>query len=209
MQEPLDLLYKILVVGDICVGKTSIIKKYTHNIFMENYKATVGVDFALKVLGLEDSTKVKLQFWDIAGQERFNSLSRVYYKDAVAAFVVFDITRELTYTDGATKWKKDIDDKVRFPDTEEPLPVILLANKIDCGDNSELSEKIFDTIENFCRENNFITWYKTSAKTGEGITEAINEMTQIILSKTNRKQVTHIPNGFKLNSVESKTSNCC
>jgi hypothetical protein len=105
-----EYLYKVLVVGDIGTGKTSIIKRFVHNIFSTNYKSTIGVDFALKVIRWDEKTEVRLQLWDIAGQERFGNMTRVYYKEAVGAFIVFDVTRVGTF-EAVAKWKSDIDQK--------------------------------------------------------------------------------------------------
>ena len=80
------------------------------------------------MLTLDDNIVVRLQLWDIAGQERFGSMTRVYYKEAVGALLVFDVTRLSTF-DAVSKWKADLDDKVRLPDGE-PIPVVLLANKV-------------------------------------------------------------------------------
>nr|XP_053633154.1 uncharacterized protein LOC128689093 [Cherax quadricarinatus] len=104
-------LYKILVIGELGTGKTSIIKRYVHQFFSQHYRATIGVDFALKVLNWDSNTVIRLQLWDIAGQERFGNMTRVYYKEAVGAFVVFDVTRAQTF-DAVTKWKTDLDTKV-------------------------------------------------------------------------------------------------
>ncbi|KAG0009981.1 rab32, member RAS oncoprotein, partial [Podila clonocystis] len=125
-----EYLYKILVIGDLGTGKTSIIKRYVHNIFSMNYKSTIGVDFALKVIQWSPDTVVRLQLWDIAGQERFGNMTRVYYKEAVAALVVYDVTRPKTF-EAVTKWKADLDSKVSLPQAwgGGPIPVVLLANK--------------------------------------------------------------------------------
>lgn len=88
----------------------------------------IGVDFALKVLRWDPDTVVRLQLWDIAGQERFGSMTRVYYKEAVGAFVVFDVTRSATL-EAVPKWKADLDAKVALPDGR-PIPTVLLANKV-------------------------------------------------------------------------------
>merc|ERR1711879_18174 len=125
-----EYLYKVLVVGDIGTGKTSIIKRYVHNIFSMHYKSTIGVDFALKVINWDPKTIVRLQLWDIAGQERFGNMTRVYYKEAVGAFVVFDVTRVNTF-EAVQKWKNDIDNKVTLPPDDRPIPVVLLANKCE------------------------------------------------------------------------------
>lgn len=153
--------YKVLVVGDIGTGKTSIIKRSVHDLFSINYKATIGVDFAVKKM-----KDANLQLVDIAGQERFGNMTRVYYQDAVAAFVVCDITRNSTL-EGAIKWKQDLDTKIS-------IPVILLVNKIDLVD--ELPD--FDELVKKC---NFVSWIGVSAKDTTGIELAMNE----ILSKIN------------------------
>jgi Ras-related protein Rab-32 len=110
-----EYLFKVLVVGDIGTGKTSIIKRYVHSIFSNHYKATIGVDFALKMINLDNETVVRLQLWDIAGQERFGNMTRVYYKEALGALIVFDVTRVSTF-EAVQKWKNDIDSKVLGPD---------------------------------------------------------------------------------------------
>jgi len=127
--EVTEYLFKVLVVGDIGTGKTSIIKRFVHNIFSMHYKSTIGVDFALKVINWDAKTIVRLQLWDIAGQERFGNMTRVYYKEAVGAMVVFDVTRVTTF-EAVSKWKNDIDQKV-FINEDQPIPVVLLANKCD------------------------------------------------------------------------------
>lgn len=66
-------LFKVLVIGDLGVGKTSIIKRYVHQIFSQHYRATIGVDFALKVLNWDNHTVIRLQLWDIAGETGFNA----------------------------------------------------------------------------------------------------------------------------------------
>lgn len=161
-------LYPWMFSGELGTGKTSFIKRYVHQFFSQNYRATIGVDFALKVLNWDQSTIIRLQLWDIAGQERwvrrlsrqlwidfidffihrFGNMTRVYYKEAVGAFIVwvlidlkpfehkfneilcfsFDVTRSATF-DAVLKWKQDLDSKVSLPDGSQ-IPCILLANKV-------------------------------------------------------------------------------
>jgi len=177
-----ELMYKILVVGDIGTGKTSFIKRYVHNIFSIYYKATIGVDFALKIVPWSDDLTVKLQLWDIAGQERFSNMTRVYFKEAVAAFIVFDVTR-VTTLECVKKWKTDIDNKVKLSDSEKSIPVILLANKIDLVEHDEYKycEKTKEEIDEFCKENGFASWFEISAKDNINIDQAGNAIVREIL----------------------------
>ncbi|CAH2225563.1 ras-related Rab-38 [Pelobates cultripes] len=161
-------LYKILVIGDLGVGKTSIIKRYVHQNFSPHYRATIGVDFALKVLSWDSDTVVRLQLWDIAGQERFGNMTRVYYREAVGAFIVFDVTRPATF-EAVTKWKEDLDSKLTLSNGT-PVSAVLLANKCDQGKDGLKNNGI--KLDQFCKEHGFVGWYETSAKENINIDEA-------------------------------------
>ena len=175
-----EFLFKVLVVGDIGVGKTSIIKRYVHNFFSGTYKSTIGVDFALKVLNWDSDTIIRLQLWDIAGQERFGNMTRVYYREAVGAMVVYDVTRPQTF-DAVQKWKTDIDNKVFLPDNN-PIPCVLLANKSDITPSKQI--KSDEEIEQYIQENNFAQHFKTSAKENKNIVEAARFLVQKIIEAT-------------------------
>ncbi|XP_023406390.1 ras-related protein Rab-32 isoform X1 [Loxodonta africana] len=157
--ETREHLFKVLVIGELGVGKTSIIKRYVHQLFSQHYRATIGVDFALKVLNWDSKTLVRLQLWDIAGQERFGNMTRVYYKEALGAFIVFDISRSSTF-EAVLKWKNDLDSKVHLPNGS-PIPAVLLANKCDQKKESGQSPPQMDQ---FCKEHGFSGWFETSAK---------------------------------------------
>lgn len=201
-------LFKIVVVGDMTVGKTSIIHRYVHGYFSENYKSTIGVDFALKIVNWDRETDVKLQLWDIAGQERFGNMTRIYYKEASGALIVFDLSRETTYKN-ILKWKEDIDEKVRLPN-DNKLPVMLLANKSDLERNCPL--KTDEDFEEFCKENEFEGWGLTSAKFGQGIDEVCNILIKKLVdtcpsqSKSREDLVDIIP---EPKPVIQKDTGCC
>lgn len=88
----------------------------------------IGVDFALKILNWDKQTKIRLQLWDVAGQERYGNMTRVYYKEAVGAFIVCDAARPETLIN-ALRWKDDVDMKLYLPDGQN-VPCVLLANKV-------------------------------------------------------------------------------
>lgn len=201
-QEPVEYLYKILVVGDIGTGKTSIIKRYVHDIFSNSYKSTIGVDFALKVINWDQHTIIRLQLWDIAGQERFGNMTRVYYKEAVGAMVVYDITRPPTF-EAVQKWKADIDSKVFLPD-ERPIPCVLLANKCDLPNQINKSA---EEMNAYCRDNGFAGWFEVSAKENKNIEQAARFLVEKILEnhlEMNKNQQQHEqrnPDAFTLDST--------
>lgn len=151
-----------------------IIKRYVHNTFSSTYKATIGVDYALKIISCEGNKTIHLQLWDIAGQERFSNMTRVYYKNAVAAIIVYDVTRPHTLQ-AVKKWKQDIDSKVSFKG--KPIPCFLFANKVD------LKEENVENIDEFCRQNSFDAWFLTSAKTNLNIDAAMNMLVDKLMMK--------------------------
>nr|XP_056709001.1 ras-related protein Rab-32 [Euleptes europaea] len=170
-------LFKVLVIGELGVGKTSVIKRYVHQLFSQHYRATIGVDFALKVLSWDPQTLVRLQLWDIAGQERFGNMTRVYYKEAVGALVVFDVTRGSTF-DAVSKWKHDLDSKVLLPNGS-PIPAVLLANKCDQKKDGGQNPS---SMDQFCKEGGFVGWFETSAKDNINIDEATRFLVENILA---------------------------
>ncbi|XP_060922124.1 ras-related protein Rab-38 [Limanda limanda] len=173
-----ERLLKVLVIGDLGVGKTSIIKRYVHQVFSQHYRATIGVDFALKVLNWDHKAVLRLQLWDIAGQERYGNMTRVYYREAVGALVVFDMTRLSTFQ-AVLKWKGDLDSKVAMGNGR-PVPAVLLANKSDQR-RQGLCPKL-PKLENFSREYGFVGWFETSAKDNSNIDAAITCLVKSIMS---------------------------
>jgi small GTP-binding protein len=174
---------KLLVVGQPAVGKTCVIWRYVNGTFTPHYKTTIGVDFGLKVIKWTSDKIVRLQFWDLSGQERFNSMSRVYFKEAVGAFVVFDVTQPKTL-EMAVHWKKDIDSKVKVGEDQKNIPVVLLANKIDLVSKS-YPQTHRRTLDQFCDQYGFIGWMPTSAKEGDHIEDAVRSLVDVIFRTNN------------------------
>ncbi|KAJ9597753.1 hypothetical protein L9F63_011361 [Diploptera punctata] len=174
---PDEKLFKVLIVGDPTVGKTSFVQRYVQNTFRKDYKGTVGVDFALKVVRTSENQTVKLQLWDIAGQERFTWMTRVYYKDSHGCIIMFDLGKDNSL-ENIIKWKNDVDSKCKAPDGS-PLPCILLANKCDLPDKQVTREE----LESFHKQHNFIGWTETSAKEGIMVNESMKFLMEIMLRR--------------------------
>lgn len=172
-----EVLFKVLIIGDPTVGKTSFVQRYVNNLYRKDYKMTIGVDFALKVIKWSDSQNIKLQLWDIAGQERFTSMTRVYYKDAHACVVMFDLTQRLTFQN-TVKWKKDLDAKCSLQDGS-PVPCLLLANKCDLTHR----EVYHAEIEEVCKEHDFIGWTEISVKEGMMIEDSMRFLIEEMMAK--------------------------
>ncbi|XP_046873440.1 ras-related protein Rab-38-like [Hypomesus transpacificus] len=204
MQSPRkEHLYKVLVIGDLGVGKTSIIKRYVHQTYSTNYRATIGVDFALKVLNW-DSETVRLQLWDIAGQERFGNMTRVYYREAMGAFIVFDVTRPTTF-EAVAKWKEDLDSKLMLANGQS-IATVLLANKCDQGRDVLTNNAI--KMDQFCKDHGFVGWFETSAKENVNINEAANFLVKHIMSTENDILKSVVPDTISPQLNSTKQVNC-
>lgn len=205
---PCELLHKVLVIGEGGTGKTCLIRRYVHGIFQATNKATIGVDFALKVLN-HNNRSITLQIWDIAGQERYGQMTRVYYQAAVGAMVVCDITRPETM-ELAIKWKQDLDSKVFIGSTGKTIPCVLLVNKCDLGQLHKSREE----MDAFCREHNFSGWFETSAKDDKNVGAAFNALvdnvlvatTDVPVEQTTQQQGTNLKKGQRAGRKEEKCS---
>ena len=161
-----ESLYKILILGDSTVGKTCFLTRYADNTFQENQMATLGVDYKLKNVKMEDGNIVKLQIWDTAGQDRFHSLTRNYFKGAHGIILLYDITTQSSF-DNVSKWIKQIKE-----DASEKVVIILIGNKIDLEHKRAIPTEEGEKIA----EDFGLIFFECSAKTGKNINEAFNEL---------------------------------
>jgi Ras-related protein Rab-6A len=151
--------FKVVLIGNEAVGKTSLILRYINHTFSENYIATLGVNFLTKDLAL-DGEDTRLIIWDIGGQETWKAKLPLYLKGADGAIIVFDLTRPLTFIaveDWLIKLKSI---------AGETIPFILVGNKNDLADLHKVKDK---DVKRFLKKHDHSFFYKSSAKTGENV----------------------------------------
>ena len=152
---------KIVLLGDVSVGKTSIASRYCKNSFNEHHINTIGGAYQQQKVILNNGSMVKLHIWDTSGQERFRAMTNLYYRDAQVAILTYDIKSESSFT-SIEFWIQELKYKVE----NENMILCLVGNKCDVSqDERKVSANKGKT---FAQENNMI-FYETSAKTGEGI----------------------------------------
>jgi len=173
MARPSDddagFLYKVVVTGDSGVGKTNIISRFTSNEFNIENKATIGVEFGHAELTVND-TKVKVQIWDTAGQERFRAVTRGYYRGAVGALMVYDITKAQTFKN-VEKWMQELRE---YADPD--IAIMLVGNKSDLKSNREVAT---EDAKAFAKKNGLL-YIEASALDGENIKEAFQQTVNAI-----------------------------
>lgn len=138
MEKMHDYLFKIILIGDSGVGKTSIMKRYTDEIYTANSASTIGVDFKIKTVMINNK-KVKLQIWDTAGQERFKAIVSHYYRGAHGIMLVFDMVNRESFLH-----LKDWMDELKKRDVPKTTQIRILGNKIDCKENLNVSKVEID-----------------------------------------------------------------
>jgi len=167
-------VFKITVIGDGAVGKTSLIKKYTQGSFQKDYIKTLGAQFS-KYDEEIDGNNVKLFFWDIAGQAEFMFMRPTFYKGSKAAIIVFSHAPEEEESfEHIINWHDDI--KKFCGD----LPIVLFGNKIDLINEDELDDK---KVKDLVKKRKFLGYYRTSAKTGSGVYEAFQAIIKDLYNK--------------------------
>lgn len=175
-------IFKVLVIGEPSVGKTSLIRRFTSRPFIENYKCTIGVDFILHNTEY-NYHQVDIQFWDIAGQEHSRTLSRSFARYASAIFFVFDLTRPKTLAT-FDEWSQYF--YIPQQDRKVDIPIIVLANKIDMYNTNTLPK--WHPIFKFIKERDLPT-IKTSAKSGAGLDLAKETMLGMLFKNREKLEI--------------------
>ncbi|XP_061977394.1 ras-related protein RABA1d isoform X2 [Populus nigra] len=123
-EDDYDYLFKVVLIGDSGVGKSNLLSRFTRNEFSLESKSTIGVEFATRSLNV-DSKVIKAQIWDTAGQERYRAITSAYYRGAVGALLVYDVTRHSTF-ENVERWLRELRDH-----TDPSIVVMLIGNKSD------------------------------------------------------------------------------
>jgi|EP00670_Eutreptiella_braarudii_P011525 Ras-related protein Rab-18 len=196
-----DHTFKLLLIGDSGVGKSSILLRFTDGTFDEDIGTTIGVDFKVKVMPFRDQ-KVKLTIWDTAGQERFRTLTSSYYRGAQGIVLVYDITNPESF-ENIQQWMNEIEMYTTFPD----VVTLLVGNKLDKRQKDGASVPRAKA-EAFARQHNML-FIECSAKTKEGVQQTFEELANKILDTPSLLGNT-APMGMNLNktAADSGSSGC-
>ena len=191
------MFFRYIIVGDIAVGKSCILLQFADKKFRIEHEITVGVEFGAKTIELNRKV-IKIQIWDTAGQEQFQAITRTYYRGAIGALLVYDITRRETFTH-VRKWLQEV-----RVNSSKNITMILIGNKKDLEDRREVR---FEEGESFARENG-IMFLETSAKT------AFTLSAQAILNNIEKtgSDLTENKNKMKIENIKTEEENkegCC
>lgn len=176
---PYDHLFKLLMIGDAAVGKSSMLIRFTDDAFDEHIQSTIGVDFKVKHLELNNK-RIKLTVWDTAGQERFRTLTSSYYRGAQGVVMVYDVTRRDSF-DNLEHWLKEV--KLYSPNNGEGVVKLLVGNKIDLPDSEdgEYERQVSRHEAEEWARNQGMLFLEASAKTKTGVQESFMEVVHKIL----------------------------
>ena len=195
---------QLLVIGDSMVGKTSLLFRFTNGTFDAHYLATVGLDNFTKDEIIKNK-KVRIKIWDTAGQEKFQSLTKGFFRNAQGIMIVFDVSNIETY-DNIKYWAQSI--KTHLGSEIEKIPVIIIGNKKDLKERKIIK----NDAENYSTELGY-PYFETSAKTGENVDNTIKYLVLEVLKKNKKYKLKSSNNDTTTNNnikIKKKTNepNC-
>ncbi len=196
-----DNVFKIIVIGDSAIGKSSLLDRYMQDTYTSTYSTTIGVDFKIK--GIEVGDKIyKLQIWDTAGQERFRTITSSYYRGASIVILCFSYDSAASFAN-LPEWQDEID---RY--CLDKTPVLIVGTKSDFRGTSH-QEVDDNNIISYCINNN-LEYCSTSAKLGENCNKIFEKATHMLLNK--QQSVSNITAAKSININLMKTprkNGCC
>ncbi|XP_022666255.1 ras-related protein Rab-35-like [Varroa jacobsoni] len=181
MNREYDHLFKLLIIGDSGVGKSSLLLRFADNTFSGNYITTIGVDFKIRTLEI-DGERVKLQIWDTAGQERFRTITSTYYRGTHGVVVVYDVTNGESFAN-VKRWLHEIDQNC------DVVNRILVGNK---NDDPQRKVVVTEDAQAFADRMN-IKLFETSAKDNLNVEEMFNAITRMVLASKKEQLLQNQP----------------
>ncbi|GJQ78157.1 hypothetical protein Trydic_g2489 [Trypoxylus dichotomus] len=169
MARDYDHLFKLLIIGDSGVGKSSLLLRFADNTFSGSYITTIGVDFKIRTVNI-DGQRIKLQIWDTAGQERFRTITSTYYRGTHGVIVVYDVTNGESFAN-VKRWLLEIEQNC------DVVNKVLVGNKNDCPDRKVV---LTEDAERFAKTLNIIL-FETSAKDNINVEEMFLCVTRLVL----------------------------
>ncbi|KAN0035994.1 hypothetical protein ACTA71_005292 [Dictyostelium dimigraforme] len=164
-EEDSEYLFKIVIIGDSAVGKSNLLNRFTRNEFAEKTKATIGVDFGTKSIEI-DNKIITAQCWDTAGQERFRAVTSGYYRGAVGAMIVYDITSKISFKN-VTRWLNELREMA-----EQDILIMMVGNKSDL----EMSREVPTKEAQAFAESNKISFLETSALSSTNVNQSFERL---------------------------------
>ena len=172
-----DNLFKFVLLGDSCVGKSCLLVRFADDDFIENYSATIGVDFRFRSL-THCERKVKLQIWDTAGQERYRTITNAYYKGAEGIILCFDLFKKQSFNN-LDIWLKEVE-KHGKTDVE----IVVIGNKHDLVEEQRMEPEVSEAEMQEFTKRTGIEIYLASAKSGENVEKTFLKLTETLIGKT-------------------------
>lgn len=204
------LQFKLVLLGDSSVGKSSIVHRFVKDSFDEFRESTIGAAFLSQTIQLDkyEGTIIKFEIWDTAGQERYKSLAPMYYRNANAALVVYDITDKESLVK-AEEWVNELKSKVK----DDDLVICLVGNKLDLVELKEKEKLVSQSdAERYAKEQDLL-FHEVSAKTGKGVASIFQEIGENLYLKKQNSQLSQShqqSNNVQLQRpTTNDTSSCC
>lgn len=173
-----DHLFKIVLIGDSGVGKSNLLSRFTRNTFSPEEKSTIGVEFATRVVSIKDernptqNVRIKAQVWDTAGQERYRAITNAYYRGALGALLIMDLTSEKTAAfENAQRWLRELKDHA-----DSEIVLLVIGNKTDLEERRIISPEEGKAFA----DSHQLLYMETSAKTGDSVDEAFTTVVEQI-----------------------------